>query len=198
MADGPDRHPILAADADRERSVALLREAVAEGRLTLDEFSDRVTQAQVARTEQDLSALVRDLPPAPVVAAPIPAQSRHSAVGSRLVRQGHWELAPRSAYRSIFGTIDLDLRQATLPGGDAELHVFSLFGTVTVIVPEGIAVSVEGGGLFASQVVDPPAAPPVAGAPRLRIVVSGPGGTLHVRSQPARKSLLGSVGKWGR
>ncbi len=192
MADGPDQHPILAADADRERSVALLREAVGEGRLTLDEFSDRVAQAQVARSDQDLNTLVRDLPPAQVPAAPIPEPSRHSAVCSHLVRQGHWELAPRSAYRSIFGTIDLDLRQATLAAGDAEMRVFNLFGTVTVIVPEGIAVNVEGGGMFASQVIDSPQTPPLPGAPRLRIVVSGPGGTLRVRSRPARKSLLGS------
>ncbi len=111
------------------------------------------------------------------------------------IRQGYWELAPRSFYRSIFGTIDLDLRQATLAAGDAELRVFNLFGTVTVIVPEGIAVDIEGGGMFASQKIDSPQAPPMPGAPRLKTVVSGPGGTLHVRSQPARKSLLGSVGQ---
>jgi len=31
------------ADADRDRTVTLLREHVVEGRLTLDEFSERVT-----------------------------------------------------------------------------------------------------------------------------------------------------------
>ena len=31
------------------------------------------------------------------------------------------------------------------------LEVYNLFGTVTVIVPEGVEVVVRGGGLFASQ-----------------------------------------------
>ena len=38
------------ADADRDRTVTLLREHVVEGRLTLDEFSERVGRALQART----------------------------------------------------------------------------------------------------------------------------------------------------
>jgi hypothetical protein len=105
------------------------------------------------------------------------------AVCSRLVRRGAWELSARSSFRSYFGTIVLDLRQATLHGDVVELEIFNLFGTVTLVVPQGIQVTVEGGGMFASQVIEPPAAPPVAGSPRLRIRLSGPGGTLHVRSR---------------
>jgi hypothetical protein len=186
MGSRREQRPILAADADRERSIELLREAVAEGRLTLDEFSDRVDRAHVARTERELGLLVEDLPAPPPPSTPIPAELRHSAVFSHLVRTGNWELPPRSSYRSIFGTIDLDLRRARLSGTEAELHIFNLFGTVTVLVPERIAVSVVGGGPFASQVLDTATAAPIAGAPRLRILVSGPGGTLRVRSIPRR------------
>jgi hypothetical protein len=83
----------------------------------------------------------------------------------------------RSSFRSIFGTIDLDLREARLAGPEVEIDIFNFFGTVTLIVPEGIAVIVEGGGLFASQVIDPPASA-VPDEPKLRIGLSGPGGTL--------------------
>jgi hypothetical protein len=38
--------PILASDAEREHSIVLLRDAVTSGRLTLEEFSDRVGRAQ--------------------------------------------------------------------------------------------------------------------------------------------------------
>ena len=38
------------ADADRDRTVALLREHVVAGRLTLDEFSDRAGRALGATT----------------------------------------------------------------------------------------------------------------------------------------------------
>ena len=62
----------------------------------------------------------------------------------------------RSSWRSIFGTIDLDLRQARLAGPETALEVYNLFGTVTVIVPEGVEVVVRGGGLFASQKIESP------------------------------------------
>jgi hypothetical protein len=64
------------------------------------------------------------------------------------------------------------------------LEVYNLFGTVTVIVPDGVEVVVRGGGLFASQKIQSPERPPVAGAPSLTIDIRGPGGTLHVRARP--------------
>ncbi len=180
---------ILAGDAEREQSTQLLSTAVVEGRLTLEEFSDRVERAQAARTREELATLTRDLPAAapPLAATPSSEiarpQERHVAFCSRLVRSGPWELAARSEFRSIFGTITLDLSQARLAGSEVELQVYNLFGTVTVIVPESVDVSVSGGGMFASQVIQPHTAAPVPGAPKLRIVARGPGGTLYVRAK---------------
>jgi len=184
--DEPTRQPaILAGDEERERSTELLSRAVVEGRLTLEEFSERVGHAQAARTREELATLTEDLPAAPPaasteVAAP---HQRHVAFCSRLVRSGPWELAASSEFRSIFGTITLDLSQARLAGSTVELEIFNLFGTVTVIVPESIQVNVSGGGMFASQVIQPPSSRPVPGAPTLRINARGPGGTLYVRSK---------------
>jgi hypothetical protein len=39
------------------------------------------------------------------------------------------------------------------------LEVYNLFGTVTVIVPDGVEVAVRGGGLFASQKIEAPSGP---------------------------------------
>ena len=39
-----------ASDADRDRTVAVLREHVAEGRLTLEEFTERMESAYDATT----------------------------------------------------------------------------------------------------------------------------------------------------
>lgn len=185
MTDG-QRHPaILASDSEREATVDRLRQAVADGRLTLEEFSDRVGLAQVARTDQDLAVLGSDLPASPTTVA-LTEVARHRAFCSRIVRSGPWELPVRSAYRCVFGTIQLDLAQVRLPGPEVEMEIFNLFGTVTLIVPEGVRVSVQGGGAFASQVIQSPEAPPVEGAPMLRIKASGPGGTLYVRNQRER------------
>jgi ferric-dicitrate binding protein FerR (iron transport regulator) len=59
MANDPD---LRAGDEDRDRTISLIREAYAEGRLDGDEFQERMGQAQQARTFGDLDALVRDLP----------------------------------------------------------------------------------------------------------------------------------------
>lgn len=63
---------LRASDADRERVVGRLRQQVGEGRLTLEEFSERSTAAYQARTLGDLDALTEDLP-APAPADPKPA-----------------------------------------------------------------------------------------------------------------------------
>ena len=179
--------PILASDADRERSITLLRDAVGEGRLTLEEFSERVGLAQSARTDQDLALVTRDLPAVPAATGPADlAAEEHRAFCSHLTRSGPWSLPARSSWRSIFGTIDLDVRQARLAGPETELEVYNLFGTVTVIVPEGVEVVVRGGGMFASQKIEFPERAPIAGAPRLTISTRGPGGTLYVRTRPNR------------
>jgi hypothetical protein len=185
---------ILASDADRERSITLLRDAVGEGRLTLEEFSERVGLAHAARTEQELANLARDLPSSPAASAPpdfVPEE--HRAFCSHLIRSGPWSLPRRSSWRSIFGTIDLDLRQARLAGPETALEVYNLFGTVTVIVPEGVEVVVRGGGWFASQKIESPERPPIAGGPCLTIDTRGPGGTLHVRARSTPRTVKESI-----
>jgi Domain of unknown function (DUF1707) len=55
----------LAASADRERAVGIIRAGFAEGRLSQDELDDRVGQAYSARTYGELWALTADLPAGP-------------------------------------------------------------------------------------------------------------------------------------
>jgi hypothetical protein len=54
---------LRASDTDRERTVAALRTHVADGRITVEEFSDRAADAYAARTLGDLAAVTADLPP---------------------------------------------------------------------------------------------------------------------------------------
>lgn len=51
-----------AATADRERTVDVLKAGFAEGRLTQDEYNDRMAQAYASKTYAELSALTADLP----------------------------------------------------------------------------------------------------------------------------------------
>ena len=73
------------------------------------------------------------------------------------------------------------------------LEVYNLFGTVTVIVPDGVEVVLRGGGLFASQKIESPERPPLAGDPRLTIDARGPGGTLYVRTRPRPPTVKQSI-----
>jgi Domain of unknown function (DUF1707)/2TM domain len=73
---GVDRHASLrASDADRERTVAQLRQHHGDGRLTLDEFDERMNQAYAARTLGELDRLLTDLPPV-AVSPPVPSAAR--------------------------------------------------------------------------------------------------------------------------
>jgi hypothetical protein len=56
----------LAANADRERTVGVLRAGFTEGRLGQDELGDRIARAYAARTYSDLWALTADLPQGPL------------------------------------------------------------------------------------------------------------------------------------
>lgn len=69
-----------ASDGDREQIVARLRDAHIDGRLTVDEFNDRLNAAYGAQTYGELEPLIRDIPvvrtsePQQAVAKPEPAQ----------------------------------------------------------------------------------------------------------------------------
>jgi hypothetical protein len=63
---------IRASDVDREAVVNTLREAYTAGRLTLDEFDERMTSAYASKTWGDLRALTKDLPIQPVLGADLP------------------------------------------------------------------------------------------------------------------------------
>lgn len=61
MAQSPD---LLVSDADRASAAQQLRTHYESGRLTLDEFEDRLSRANAARTESDLRVVFDQLPSA--------------------------------------------------------------------------------------------------------------------------------------
>ncbi|MFF4878067.1 MULTISPECIES: DUF1707 domain-containing protein [unclassified Micromonospora] len=74
---------LRASDDDRNRVVAELHRHTTAGRLTLDEFSDRVGAVWTARTLGDLAALTRDLPVLPDPSANATADGDHAGQGRR-------------------------------------------------------------------------------------------------------------------
>jgi hypothetical protein len=65
----PDQH-LRASDTERQQVIDDLQQHAADGRLTMEEFEQRVTEALAATTRADLKSVLRELPalePAPQV-----------------------------------------------------------------------------------------------------------------------------------
>ena len=84
-------HPSMrAASADRERAVDVLKAGFAEGRLTQEEYNDRMGRAYAARTYGELAELTADLPigPLPFWQGPVyqpPAGTNSMAIASMVL-----------------------------------------------------------------------------------------------------------------
>src|SRR5258708_4582863 len=97
---------IRASDADRDRTAALLREHHAAGRLTAEEFNERLDKVYVAKTLGDLDQLLSDLPGIDLYHLPDHSVGRRGPSGFGLP----WLLAPRAtgaispAWRAAWGT----------------------------------------------------------------------------------------------
>jgi len=115
-------------DADREALAGELREHYAHGRLTLDEFQERLDATFAARTDLDLKRITADLPHAPVYARSGPAAL--PPAGSRQDGGTHWQ--PR---RSLFGTF-ASLSWLLL----VVLIVASLFGIFGALTPKPLLI----------------------------------------------------------
>jgi hypothetical protein len=68
-------HMMRASDADRDAVVAVLRDAYAAGRLTLEEFGERTSAAYAGKTWGELRELTADLPEQPLLGADVPGHA---------------------------------------------------------------------------------------------------------------------------
>jgi Flp pilus assembly protein TadB len=78
---------MFAADRDRERAAAELREHYARGRLTLDEFSSRTARVLTARSREEIGRAFAGLPQSLLYAMPVLADAREFAVQRRSAAQ---------------------------------------------------------------------------------------------------------------
>jgi hypothetical protein len=171
--------PLLASDDDRERALVLLRSASVDGRLTVEDLAARADLVHAARTTEEIAAATTGLAPAVAVDRP---EERHRALLSTTERKGRWLVAPRSRFAAVMGTVRLDLREAVLPGPEIEIEARPIFGTVDIVVPEGVHVLVTGSGAMSKQSLELPSDAP-EGAPVIRIAMGGALGTLRVSTR---------------
>ncbi len=185
---------IRASDAEREAVVARLNTATSEGRLALDEFSERVDRAYQARTRGELDDLVRDLPASSGVApvagsAPVVRSTQgrghthwHVLPLGGMSRRGRWRVPESTVSVTVIGGVSMDLREAELAAREVTVTSVTVIGGLDVVVPSGMRVEVEGFSLLGGRKVDVDerAAPD---APTLRLRIFSIIGGVSVRSR---------------
>lgn len=138
------------SDAERDKAVAWFRDQLLSGRLTLEEFSERVDEAYAARVQADLERLRVGLPSGdePPAAGPRRRPTRFTiGLLGYVLKRGRINLQRWTVAGGVFCDVDLDLRQAEIRGQRTALTVLALFGNVDVYVPENVSVTVSGVGV---------------------------------------------------
>ncbi|MFE5240188.1 MULTISPECIES: DUF1707 domain-containing protein [unclassified Streptomyces] len=182
-----------ASDAERERVAETLREAVAEGRLEMDEFEQRLDATYKARTHGELEPLVRDLPVPGTLAGPVtgavseragssadwPSRIGGTATSSGAFafwggfsRKGHWTVGSLFTSFAMWGGGEIDLREARFAERDVVIRCFTIMGGIQVTVPPDLDVQVRGFGVMGgfgehSKLDEEPE--PAPGSPRVRV-----------------------------
>jgi DUF1707 SHOCT-like domain len=179
---------IRISDADRERAAARLQQALAEGRITLDELEERLTVVYAARYAADLLPPFADLPgdvvvPVPQAAPASPPSDRplilRTGMGT-LRRAGPWTVPSRIRVQSVMGSVILDFCDTTVPAMvDVALELGA--GSARLLLPDGASADVDGLVSGMGTVRSKVASAPVPGRPHFRVHGRSAMGSVTVR-----------------
>jgi hypothetical protein len=171
----PRQPTMRISDDDRQRMVEVLRSHCTDGRLTLDEFSDRVGLVFEAKTGADLELVTADLPTATAPVARVHERSKRKPVSSAIaIFSGHrqtgvWRPNETIGAFALMGSVDLDLRQAEIDHPVIHINASAIMGSVEVIVPEGVDVELTGFNLMGSKESRVDGGPRRPGSPLIRV-----------------------------
>lgn len=154
---------LRASDADRDQAAAVLNKAMAEGRLTAEEHSERLDALYASKTHADIVPLLDDLPGHGTTLAPVPVPgplapatparpvNRIRAIFSEATRKGTWHVEPAMELVTVCGGAELDFREAVLPGREVSLKVTCVLGGVEIIVPPEMRVIDSGSAVMGGR-----------------------------------------------
>jgi hypothetical protein len=173
-----------ASDADRDRVIDILRAATADGRLTADEFNERMEAALASRTFRDLAPLTADLATTPATGpasapasrapGPAPAEDviRIDQRGGSVQRTGHWVVPQRMELRPSWCDVTIDFTDAVIRHDTLHVDMRMRGGSLILVVGPGVVVDANSLVTRYTDVVIHPATEP--GTPvRLRINLAG-------------------------
>ncbi len=147
----PGGGQVRASDADRDQVVEALATASAEGRLSPDEYSQRVDAALAARTHGDLAILTSDLPAERPQGNAVAIPEEITAVLGNESRKGPWVVPPHMVVRSVLGDCHLEMQEAVIEQQVTTIDVTAKFGSVTIWVPDGTDVRMTGRAVLSAK-----------------------------------------------
>jgi hypothetical protein len=138
----PSRRPgavpgLRAADTDRDAVAERLRVAAGEGRLSMEEFEERLEAALTARTFADLEPLVADLPAEEAAPERRDEPLVLKAGLSDVRRTGHWVVPSKIIVSTGIGGVRLDFTAAECAHRVVAVEVAIGIGDVVAVVPRG-------------------------------------------------------------
>jgi hypothetical protein len=180
--DQPGRGLVRASDAERSQTIEVLAAACAEGRLSLEEYSERSEAALAARTVGDLTGMTADLPSHSLaVAVPVPGEI--TAVLGNESRKGPWVVPAQLTVRSVLGDCHLEMQQAVIRQHVTTIDATVRFGAMTIFVPDGIDVRMTGRAVLGAKSSELTGAPR-PGAPVIVVQCDVFCGSVAVRRPP--------------
>jgi Domain of unknown function (DUF1707) len=142
-ADFPE---LRASDADRDRVLDVLRAAVGDGRLTAEEFDERVEATLSSRTLGELAALTADLVAESARPDAVTARAedvvRIDQRGGSVQRGGRWMVPQRLELRVSWCDVMLDFTEAVIVSDTLVIDMNGRGGALILVVGPGIVVDV--------------------------------------------------------
>ena len=122
----------------------MLGDALADGRLSHEEYSERMPLALAARTLGDLAVLTKDLAAPEHQPVQLDGGQPVTALFTTADRRGRWVVPGAVTCVAAFGEVVLDFTEAILQERHVVVTVYALFGKVRLIVPSGVEVVMSG------------------------------------------------------
>jgi len=185
MPSRPSPRDLRASDTDRDRVVALLGEALTDGRLTADEHAERVQRAFTARTLGELAELTTDLAVPSAQPVRLDGGRTISGIFGPARRDGRWVVPENLTVTAMFGEVEVDFTQAILQASRVQVYATVFGGRLRLIVPDGVSVIVSGHMVLGRKRGSTP--PASADTPVIEVKALVLGGELAVRTPPKNR-----------
>jgi hypothetical protein len=195
----------MSLELEKEQVVQQLCALYAQDHLTTGELEKRFERVYKSEDPTALRTVLEGLPAiGPLTVLPQPLydlapvnrvlprtrQKRMLAIFSGVEKTGHWQPGEKVEGTAVFGSIELDLREAEIPAGGIDMEFNAYLGSVEIMLPPGIGADIDCSAFMGSVVDKTHAGTP--GAPRIRITGDVMMGSIEVKTKLPRKARMES------